>query len=237
MHSAHAQVIARERPIPDLLHFISTWVPDLSAKHRIPPSSIPFFVPPPLRAIYELAGNWPVPYAEQLRPPKLVPGLFGTQDCLLPVDQLVVEGNRFTFVHENQGVWSCETLINEADPPVFSDSSKIDDFDKTMREVCPCVSHFLTTFCLRELAFGSQNLLCVDSEPKRPDELVNCEVQPLWLDGRYAYERAKYSFFLCDRELIIMCTDSGTLGDFWIAYNDPEASKLLGARHAIRRIH
>src|SRR5262249_52671213 len=154
-------------------------------KHRIAASSIPAFVPPPLRSIYELAGNWPIPHTEQCRPPRWVPGLFGTQDLLLPLDQLAANGSRFTFIHENQGVWSCETLVNEEDPPVFSDASAVDGSDEGMREVCPSLSHFLTTFCLHELTFGSQNLFCVDSEPNNPGELVKGDVKGLWIDGMY----------------------------------------------------
>jgi hypothetical protein len=228
-------MIPHDKPIPALLEFIATWVPALSPRHRIPASSIPAFVPPPLRAIYEAAGNWPTPYLEQWRPPKWVPGLFGTQDQLLPLDQLVVNGRRFKFIHENQGVWSCETLIEEADPPVFSDASAIDGSDEGMREVCPALSHFLTTFCLHELAFGSRNLFCVDSEPENPGELVNGDIKALWLDGMYAYKGAKYSFFLCDRDLMIMRTGMGI--DYWLAYNKEEGSNLLGTRHEIRRIH
>src|SRR5688572_25116162 len=122
-------MIPRDRPIPVLLEFIRTWVPDLSAKHRVAPSLIPPFVPPPLRAIYELAGNWPVPYTEQWQAPTWIPALFGTQDQLLPLDQLVVKGDRFTFIHENQGVWRCETKANAVDPPVFSDASSFEGGD------------------------------------------------------------------------------------------------------------
>ena len=99
-------MISPDRPIPALLKFIATWVPDLSKNHRIAPSVIPQFVPAPLRSIYELGGSWPVPYSEQWRSPKWTAGLFGTQDRLLPLDQLVVNRDRFTFIQENQGVWS-----------------------------------------------------------------------------------------------------------------------------------
>jgi hypothetical protein len=232
-----ALVIPHDKPIPALLELITAWVPDLSPKHRTAASSIPAFIPPPLRSIYELAGNWPIPYTEQWRPPRFIAGLFGTQDYLLPLDQLLVKGDRFRFIHENQGVWSCETLINEDDPPVFSDAVAIDYSDEGMREVCPSLSHFLITFCLQELAFGSQNLFCVDSEPKNPGELVKVDLKPLWLDGMYAYKGAKYSFWLCDRDLMIMSTSMATPGDYWLAYNKEEASKLLGTKHEIRRIH
>jgi hypothetical protein len=151
-------MIPRDNPIPVLLEFIATWVPDLLPEHRVAASEIPGFVPAPLRAVYEFAGNWPVPNNEQSRAPSWIPGLFGPQDQLLPLDQLVVNGDRFTFIHENQGVWSCETQINEADPPVFSDASALDGSDEGMREVCPSLSHFMTTFCLHELLFGSMIL-------------------------------------------------------------------------------
>lgn len=216
--------IPRGNPIPALLEFIAAWVPGLTPAHRIAASSVPAFIPPPLRSIYEIAGNWP--------------RLFAAQDDLLPLDQLAVNGNRFKFIHENQGCWSCETLINELDPPVFCDSYPIDGSDYCgMREVCPSLSHFLTTFCLQELAFGSENLFCVDSDPKSPSELVTGEIKDLWIDGMYADQGAKYSFYLCDRVLLIMDTGHGTNCDYFLAYNKPEGSKLLSTRHEIRQIH
>jgi hypothetical protein len=230
-------MIPRHNPMPALREFIATWVPDLSPKHRVAASLIPAFVPPPLRSIYELTGNWPVPHTDQWRPPRWVAGLFGTQDRLLPLDRLVENANRLTFVQENQGNWTCETLINKGDPPVFSDAPGIDGSDERMREVCPSLSHFLATFCLHELTFGSQNLFCVDSEPKDPGELVKGDVKDLWIDGNYAYKGAKYSFLLCNGELIIMHTGMGPPGDYWLAYNKRECSKLLATTHEIRRIH
>jgi hypothetical protein len=170
---------------------------------------------------------------EQRRPPAWVPGLFCTQDQLLPLDQLVVERERFKFIHENQGVWSCETMINQADPPVFSDAAAVDGGDDGMREVCPTLSHFLTTFCLHELAFGSRQLYCVDSQPDHPGNLVKGDLQPLWLDGMYAYEGAKYSFYLCGPDLLLMCTG---IGDYWLAFNNVAAGCLVDTSHKIRRI-
>jgi hypothetical protein len=228
-------MIPRDKPIPALLEFIASWVPYLSAKHRVASSLIPRFVPPPLRAIYELAGNCPIPYSEQWRPPTWIPGLFGTQDQLLPLDQLVVKGERFAFIHENQGCWNCETLIDADDPPVFSDASSFDGSYDGMQEVCPSLSHFLTTFCLHELVFGSQCLFCVDTHPATPIELVTGDVEPLWLEGMYAYKGAKYSFFLCERDLLMMST--GMEPDYWLASNSEEASKLPETVHEIRRIH
>lgn len=227
-------LIPRERPIATLLDFIAGWVPELSTKHRVEPSLIPSFVPPPLRAIYELTGNYPVPYDEPWRPGMRISRLFATEDWLLPFHQLVVRGDRFTFIEENQNVWSCETLINKDDPPVFS--SSCDDSGTEIREVCPSLSHFLTTFCLRELVFGSQNLLWLESGPANPGELVKGDLVPLWLDGKYSYE-AKDSFFLCGRNLMVMSGSWCGRAACWLAYNRKEASKLLRARRKAHRIH
>ncbi len=229
-------LIPPDRPIPALLDFIARWVPDLSPEHRVAPSSIQPFVPPPLRAIYEIAGNYPVPYSQQWLPPEWIPGLFGTQDHLLPLDQLVVTGRRFTFIHENQGVWTCETITHEDEPPVFSDAYSFDGRDEGMREVCPSLSHFLTTFCLRELVFGSQNLFWVDSEPAHASELVSGDLKPLWLDGMYVYRGASHSFFHCGGDMLLMNCDTASPGNWWLAYNKKEASRSLKTRHKLRQI-
>jgi hypothetical protein len=106
-----------------------------------------------------------------------------------------------------------------------------------MHEVCSSLSHFLTTFCLRELVLGSRNLFCVDSEPCEPSDLVEGDVKPLWLDGMYVYTGVKFSFNLCERDLMILSDGTGPPGDYWLAYNQEECSSLLSTKHAIRRIH
>lgn len=229
-------IIPRDCPIPALLEFITSWVPDLAATHRVSQSLIPQFVPASLRAIYELVGNYPVPFAEQWRAPQWIPALFCAQDHLLPLDQLAVMEDRLTFIHENQGVWSCETLINAEDPPVFSDAISFDDSDEGMREVCPSLSLFLTTFCLHELVFGSRNLFCVDKELQGPDELIRGGLVPLWLEGLYAYKGGKYSIYLCERNLLIMSIGMECHSDYWIAYNREDASKLVVKSDEIRQI-
>jgi len=231
-------LIPRENPLPALLSFTASWVPDLSPTHRVPARLIPSFVPAPLKAIYAFAGNYPVSYTEQWRTPNWIAGLFGKQDQLLPLDQLVVKRDRFAFIHENQGVWACETVIDQDDPPVFCDYGFYDNESANgAYEVCPSLSLFLTTFCLRELVFGSQNLFCVESEPKSPSELVANDVAPLWIAGKYVYddEEALYSFYLCGRDLLIMCSQAPC--DYWLAYNSEGASKLIDTKHEIRRIN
>jgi len=225
-------MITREAPIPGLLTLISEWVPDLQPRHRVVPADIPAFVPAPLRAIYELAGNYPVPFTEQWRRPNWIAGLFGNQDQLLPIDQLEVVGERFRFIHENQGVWHCDTLANESDPPVYSDSRAYEYGDNEFREVCPTLSHFLTTYCLQELVFGSQHLFCVDSEVEAPGDLVVGSLCDVWVKGLYVYGEPTHSFYLCNDKLFVMET-----GGYWLATNDETQLTLISERHEIRRIH
>lgn len=222
-------------PIPTLLEIIARWVPDLTEEHCVAQRQIPEFIPPALRDVYGLAGNYPVPFREQWRSPRWIHGLFGTQDQLLPIDQLELNGNRFCFIHENQGVWCCETLANEVDPPVYSDSTAYEhgDPERTMREVCSSLSHFLTTYCLQEIVFGSRHLLCVDSPVGAPVELVRGQLANVWINGWYVYERPTHSFYLCDGSLFLMETG----GDYWLAYNDDDARSLIDSRPETRYIH
>ncbi|NET32779.1 MAG: hypothetical protein F6K19_12320 [Cyanothece sp. SIO1E1] len=129
-------VIPHDKPVLALLKLIDLWVSDLLSQHRMDVASIPDFVPPSLRAIYEFAGNYPIPSAKQWRRPNWTYGLFGPQDQLLPVDQLELVNDRFRFIHENQGVWYCETLANQEDPPVYSDALAYEHGDDKFRQVC-----------------------------------------------------------------------------------------------------
>lgn len=228
-------LIPCDKPISALLSFIASWVPDLSFKHRMDAASVPDFIPPPLRAIYEFAGNYPIPNSEQWRTPNWTYGLFGPQDQLLPIDQLEQNGSRFKFIHENQGVWSCETEANAADPPVYSDSTAYDhgEPEGTMRVVCPSLSHFLTTYCLQEMFFGSQHLFCIDSEVATPADLVTDALNDVWINGVYVYNKPTHSFYICADGLFIM--DTG--GDFWLAYNDDRYATLINTGNDVRRIH
>jgi hypothetical protein len=227
-------MIPRKDPIPALLKFTVEWVPDLSPEHRIEPSLIPKFIPPPLRAMYEVTGNWPVPYPEQWRAPNWERGLFGSQDKLLPMDRLKPKDGRVTFLQENQGVWTCETLIDGEDPPVYSDSMAYESGSKEMQEVCGSLSHFLTTYCLQELVFGSKHLFCVDSKVEKPEELVRQDLRPVWEKGVYVNREPSHSFYICNERVMVM----NTWGDYWIAYEDEACAELVDvSEHKIRRIH
>jgi hypothetical protein len=190
-----------------------------------------------LRALYELAGNEaePVPY----RSPSEIPSrnLFDNQDSLVLPDKLKLKGDRFSFIYENQGVWRVETRIDSEDPPVYSDAP-VQGNTILVFKVCSSLSHFLTTFCLQELAFGSRNLF-VPSHESRADrpipaqDLLLAELKPLWLNGLYAYGRPIHSFYLCDERILVM--DSGDHP--WLAFYDDSAHELLNPQYETWNIH
>jgi hypothetical protein len=138
------------------------------------------------------------------------------------------------FLQENQAVWSCETLTEGEDTPVYSDSMAYETGSEDMQKVCDSLSHFLTTYCLQELTFGSKHLYCVDSEVGTPQELVQKELYPLWEKGIYVGKEPIHSFYVCSERLLVM----STWGDHWIAYNDEACTELINdSEHEVRRIH
>lgn len=102
-----------------------------------------------------------------------------------------------------------------------------------MRVVCDSLSHFLTTYCLQEIAFGAKNLLCVDSEVDNPSQLVTAQIEDVWINGWYVYGLPTHSFYLCDGLLFIMNTD----GEYWLAYNNDDAQSLISLNAQTRVIH
>lgn len=193
--------IPRRDPLPALVEFIRHWVPALTPSHGIPEHELPDFLPPPLRIIYGLAGNYPEPQTQRSA---FQPWLFGHQDHLLPIYELRPASDRLTFLMENQNVWTAETLLGPEDPPVFSNDLSDED-PPQMREVCPSLSHFLTTFCLQELALGSYDAIGVEPPPG-DDPAAYCfgATKPLWLDGLYVSGAPTHSFYLCEGEVLIL---------------------------------
>jgi hypothetical protein len=117
-------------------------------------------MPAPLRRFFRFAGRWPghnprTPYANR----------FCIQDTLgairkkehAPALQLI--DNLLVFVWENQGVWVAATKQTGADPPVWiSENCSHRDAVREWRQLETPLSHFLVSFVLQELMFGSEIL-------------------------------------------------------------------------------
>jgi hypothetical protein len=94
--------------------------------------------------VQPIEGSLPIALRTLLAFRQAVP-LLNCQDCLDGSPD--IEGNKVTFICENQHVWQARTLAEGDDPPVWRDD---DD-----EQVAKHLSEFLVSFVLQELTFGS----------------------------------------------------------------------------------
>ena len=117
-------------------------------------------MPAPLQRFFRFAGRWPghnpqTPFANR----------FCIQDTLCAIRKkdyvptLQFMDNLLVFVWENQGVWVAATKRSSDDPPVWiSENASHRDPVKEWRQLEKPLSHFLVSFVLQEVMFGSEIL-------------------------------------------------------------------------------
>jgi hypothetical protein len=217
--SGDGYVISRRHPIPEVIAFIKDWVGDVDKSHRIPKSEIPRYLPTPLRAIYHEFGNYP-PRRGRKRMARYAFPLFSVQDYLLPLSRIRRQGDRITFLAENQGVFYCTTQVNADDPAVQVHWSGNAEYDVATGEpfdiCCKRLSQFLTTFCLQEVALGSPHVCCVDGNSTEITSICVRRCKRIWINGPYIDRAYEYSYYLCDNRVIVFRW--GT--QFWLCAND-----------------
>lgn len=115
-----------------------------------------YALPMPLNRLYEFAGRWP---NRDHHRPYCVPA-FSYQDNLVALEKLKREADdKVVFLYENQAVWSCRTLTEGDDPPVWCYGDQMDEDGQWFngeRLICDSLSRFLATFVLQEITFGSR---------------------------------------------------------------------------------
>jgi hypothetical protein len=215
--------ISPDRPIADLLRFLAAWLGEPAPEYRIPDASIPAFVPPPLRAVYAFAGQWPERYPEQWFDDGATKGLFQIQDSLRRINELERKGERLVFLDENLGCWSCETLASAANPPVWCNREGEEEL------VSDRLSHFLVTFCLREIVYGSQYVLTAH-DVTSPADLVRGAVEPLWTGGRYVQSKAT-DVFVTEARLLLMHQFG-----WWLGFDRVETGDIIVPGRELRVI-
>jgi len=141
-------------------------------------------MPAPLLRFFKFAGRWPghnprTPYANR----------FCMQDQLLGIRKkdyalaLELMDDRLIFVWENQGVWVAATERVGADPPVWiSENCSHRDPVREWRQLEKPLSHFLVSFVLQELMFGSE-ILAVASGALAKFEEAKVRTEPVWING------------------------------------------------------
>lgn len=206
-----------------LSEFIEYWLGPREESYGEPSTElIARSLPMPLRRLYQFAGRWPG-FDERNASPYAV-GAFSTQDSLAPLKQIqLTDAGRLTFATENQGCWTCQTLPEGDDPPVWCQGDFFDadgNCDRGVRMVCDSLSRFLVTFVLQELTFGSRLSLCDETLTEIFQANIS-EATPLWLKGPYVHGDDT-DFFLWRGILV-----SNLWGGWHFATNDPDGIRLL----------
>jgi hypothetical protein len=187
------------KSIDDLIVLLKYFRRNLLPDSSLPPEGIPAYLPEGLTKIHREFGR--LCGVEH-------PNSFGLQDKLAHVSQLQQIDGMVKFCWENQAVWSARCLINQKDPPVYSDHSDYGNgwnIEGDFVVVCESLNHFLITFCLQEAVFGSRNFARVDNADNILETIVDREnFKPLWLDGKYVYSDWLSDFYISeDRDILI----------------------------------
>lgn len=188
-------------------------------------------LPDPLRRFYGFAGRWPprrLPY---------FPNRFSAQDILLvpgaaPHGNVYRSGDYLVFAIENQGVWVAATLPMGNDPDVvISEDCSHRTPSPVWRFLSKPLSHFLVTLILHETMLGSEQMACGE-KALAVFESAGCKIEPLWLNGEYAWPDVRVSFYLID-DRILLCRGIGDVAadDQWYGFNAPECIDFLKAHH------
>jgi hypothetical protein len=57
---------------------------------------------------------------------------------------------------------------------------------------------------------------------------AGCEVKPIWLDAATAWLEGRYSYFLIDRQILLLkCTGDFQQGGDWYGFNDPDTKGFI----------
>jgi hypothetical protein len=186
-------------------------------------------LPTPPRRLYAFAGRWTRqhPDVNEESP------IFSIQEHLRPPDRLEFTADgKLVFLDENQGNWTCATLPEGDDPPVW-----VQDVFGTYQQgpwglVTDSLAGFLVTFCLQELLFGSR--CCVaDTRLAHLFKSSRHEAVPVWTNGRYPYWDNSFSFHLWHGSVLVGQVGGG----LWCGANDEVGVRFLAAHQgAIREV-
>lgn len=185
-------------------------------------------MPEPLQRFFKFAGRWP---GQNPRTP--CANRFCMQDTLCaiakkeyaPVFQLM--DNLLVFVWENQGVWVAGTEPVGTDPPVWiSEECSHRNARQTWRELEKPLSHFLVSFALQEVLFGSQ-LVAVAPGAIAKFEQAGLPVEPVWIKGEYAWGIDRPSYYLVKERFLVRQAPKEADGDDWYGCQDVSGAQLL----------
>lgn len=178
-------------------------------------------MPDPLQRFFRFAGRWPghnpeAPYVNR----------FCMQDKLSSIARnrwaptFKNLDNRLVFVWENQGVWVAATERAGHDPPVWiTEECSHRQSQQVWRRLEQPLSHFLVSFVLQELVFGSE-LLALAPGALEKFEGAGLPVEPVWIRGEYAWGFDGPSYFLVGERFLVRRAPDEADGDDWYGCKD-----------------
>jgi len=212
-----------------LERFLVRYLGQHSAEFGSPEGELSKFeMPAPLRRFLRFAGRWP-----GHNPHSPFPNRFCVQDqlCSLtpnkwaPVFQYM--DGLLIFVWENQGCWVAATKPQGEDPPVWiSEKCSHRDPIRAWRKLVAPLSHFLVSFVLQELMFGSE-IVAVAPGALAKFEAACLPVQPVWINGEYAWDIDRPSYFFVAERFLVRQAPAEANGDDWYGCRDAEGAQVL----------
>jgi hypothetical protein len=187
-------------------------------------------MPDPLRRLFGFAGRWP-----GHNPQTRFVNRFCMQDMLCAISRnqgapmLQLLDNRLVFVWENQGVWVAATERTGDDPPVWiTEGCSHRETQQVWRRLEKPLSHFLVSFVLQELMFGSE-VLAVAPGALEKFEGAGLPVEPLWIRGEYAWDIDRPSYFLVGERFLVRRAPDEADGEDWYGCKDGLGAGILSS--------
>ena len=187
-----------------------------------------FEMPVPLQRFFSFAGRWP---AHNPQTPFV--NRFCMQDMLGAIAEnqwvpmLQSMDDRLVFVWENQSVWVAATECAGDDPPVWiTEECSHRKAQRVWRKLEKPLSHFLVSFVLQELVFGSE-LLAVAPGALEKFESAGLLVEPVWIRGEYACDIDRPSYFLVGERILVRRAPDEADGDDWYGCKDETGAGVL----------
>jgi hypothetical protein len=173
-------------------------------------------MPAPLQRFFSFAGRWPghnpqTPFVNRFYGLDMLGAIAENQR----VPTLQNMDNRLVFVWEAQSVWVAATERVGDDPPVWvTEDSSHREARRVWRRLEKPLSHFLVSFVLQELVFGSE-LLAAAPGALEKFESAGLRVEPVWIRGEYAWDIDRPSYFLVGERLLVRRAPDEADGDDW----------------------
>jgi len=187
-------------------------------------------MPDPLRRFFRFAGRWP-----GQNPRSAYANRFCMQDALGAIRKneyapaLEVMDKRLVFVWENQGVWVAATERVGADASVWiSENCSHREARRKWRRLEKFLSHFLVSFVLQELMFGSPTGAAAPGVLEK-FEGAGLPVEPVWIRGEYAWGIDRPSYFLADGRFLVRRAPEEADGHDWYGCMSSEGAELLAS--------